>query len=1108
MINKYKEFLALVRGAGYTEQINYAVYRFLRDQGVPAAQLNRMIKYFLRSLGYTGHLNEMLRDWENDGFPVSSNGPTILLPGSIDVSTFKIGTTQTITAGVAVATGGGVVTYEYRHLAVDVAVRSTSAAYAFTEVDDLNTGRCQWRAVETGGTNDGETAWQTLASGTVTYNAPTASSLVDQSFTEDNGIETYNAAAAYSVTGDADLSSITWSLPTTISGVTINSSGVVSFDTDTLAVQSGTSIVVRGTNSGGSVDRGFSLDITAAGAGVTASFGANTREGAGGVDVTGTSISSGDPSGHWQISGGKISPSATGEDSLSGTYNIVLNNAQTVDLTIDDANGYDFATGAELDTAIAHAHGSSTSTDWVFYAREGETITDGSGRILIGGETFDGTFSDPNSAATEATYNLAATASISGGSIRITCRTQYGADFGDSSLELTGTGPVIIENLRFVRTASEDGYNRDDGGPNTYTTPNATTRAIIVGVNGTFPTLSDIIIRDCRFGGTYVGASTARFCTMIDIQDADNAVIEDNEFDGFFVGAQMTDVVFGATRRNTFQNSLVDSIRMGFGATSTWVAHVSGNTSWDYVNDPTDWGGAHGDFIQTGSIGTSINGSILYTDNYCYLDADQTPNIYGEIRTAQGIYFDDYISPGTISGSVWKNFVSCPAPNGINIWRTDGSGGFKVHNNTLIRAENFSDTPFDTAGCRIANSETGSPDVWDNLASAFSIVAGTPNYVDNVVIDHDAEIGSNVYGTAFDGPLTWNASRSAWTFVLDNTSATTLRSDIDTIFNPVTLGDADNKGHLFNNPTPPVDTTAPTLSLPLASANGSDGATLISVSTDEDNGTLYWGIYPTASTPTAADVVAGTGATVNGSQSVTATGLQLVPDQTGLTASTAYKVHFVHDDAAANRSAVSTSSEFTTDAAASTFTGSTADPLYFNLSLDSGNIPSSTSAITVRLTQFDRKGTGGTIIGSTGFAFNFEYLTSGGGSTRFTVRASDNAYLFVNELLTDDIPDAPSDLIFVADLVEKKVWVTIDGVTQEAENAAFAGATTFSTSRYLTPLATSAGTVFPDYEVEEVEVWYSASSDPENGTVPAGAADWSVTGPQGTAEADPNAVTS
>lgn len=183
-------------------------------------------------------------------------GPTITAPGSIDVSTFKIGTTQTITAGTATATGGGTVTYEFRHLANGVTV-STLAAYAHVGANDGQGGAAQWRAVETGGTNPGATAWQTVASGTITYPAPVAAgSLVNQSFTDDTGVQTYDAS------GDFTGSALVFSLVSPPSGVTINSgTGVVSFDTDALTLQTGTSITVRATNSGGFADSAFLLDI-------------------------------------------------------------------------------------------------------------------------------------------------------------------------------------------------------------------------------------------------------------------------------------------------------------------------------------------------------------------------------------------------------------------------------------------------------------------------------------------------------------------------------------------------------------------------------------------------------------------------------------------------------------------------------------------------------------------------------------------------------------------------------------------------------------------------------------------------------------------------------
>ncbi|MBG6205365.1 hypothetical protein IWQ49_000009 [Labrenzia sp. EL_126] len=112
------------------------------------------------------------------------------------------------------------------------------------------------------------------------------------------------------------------------------------------------------------------------------------------------------------------------------------------------------------------------------------------------------------------------------------------------------------------------------------------------------------------------------------------------------------------------------------------------------------------------------------------------------------------------------------------------------------------------------------------------------------------------------------------------------------------------------------DTTAPILSLPTGLADGATGARNLGVSTDEGNGVLRWGIYPAAATPSDDDVVAGTGATVSNNQGVSSAGVQSIPNQTGLSASTAYKVHFVHEDAASppNRSNLVTSATFTTAA--------------------------------------------------------------------------------------------------------------------------------------------------------------------------------------------------
>lgn len=118
---------------------------------------------------------------------------------------------------------------------------------------------------------------------------------------------------------------------------------------------------------------------------------------------------------------------------------------------------------------------------------------------------------------------------------------------------------------------------------------------------------------------------------------------------------------------------------------------------------------------------------------------------------------------------------------------------------------------------------------------------------------------------------------------------------------------------------PAPDTTAPVLTSPTDAANGSTGSTG-SVTTDEGNGTLYWAVTSSATSPSAAQVKAGndhTGSAADdsGSQSVSGTGAQaLSPAPSGLTASTTYYTHFMHEDSSGNQSSVASADGFTTEA--------------------------------------------------------------------------------------------------------------------------------------------------------------------------------------------------
>lgn len=116
------------------------------------------------------------------------------------------------------------------------------------------------------------------------------------------------------------------------------------------------------------------------------------------------------------------------------------------------------------------------------------------------------------------------------------------------------------------------------------------------------------------------------------------------------------------------------------------------------------------------------------------------------------------------------------------------------------------------------------------------------------------------------------------------------------------------------------DTTAPTLTSPTGTSTGSTTAT-VGATTDEGNGTLYAVVTTSATAPTKAQVkagqnAAGTAANWSGSVAVSSTGAKTL-SATGLTASTTYYAHLMHEDAATNQANVVTSASFTTSAGSS-----------------------------------------------------------------------------------------------------------------------------------------------------------------------------------------------
>ncbi|MQX36809.1 Ig-like domain-containing protein [Roseospira navarrensis] len=90
---------------------------------------------------------------------------------------------------------------------------------------------------------------------------------------------------------------------------------------------------------------------------LVASVGEHTKAGQNGIAVTGTAIVSGDPAGHWQIAGGLLSPSASGDaaDLSAGPYEMILDSGQTVSVSVTAGERH-VATLAEIQTLLDGTH--------------------------------------------------------------------------------------------------------------------------------------------------------------------------------------------------------------------------------------------------------------------------------------------------------------------------------------------------------------------------------------------------------------------------------------------------------------------------------------------------------------------------------------------------------------------------------------------------------------------------------------------------------------------------------------------------------------------------------------------------------------------------------
>lgn len=115
-------------------------------------------------------------------------------------------------------------------------------------------------------------------------------------------------------------------------------------------------------------------------------FGGQTPAGAGGMPINGTSITSGDPNGHWGISGGLLAP-VVAAGILAGTYNLTTDQGDTREIVIEPN---------KASTRLDHTEFRSVLASLPRATSRGLLVHDGDGRaerrLFVPGDAWTNTF--------------------------------------------------------------------------------------------------------------------------------------------------------------------------------------------------------------------------------------------------------------------------------------------------------------------------------------------------------------------------------------------------------------------------------------------------------------------------------------------------------------------------------------------------------------------------------------------------------------------------------------------------------------------------------------------------------------------------------------------
>lgn len=240
----------------------------------------------------------------------------------------------------------------------------------------------------------------------------------------------------------------------------------------------------------------------------------------------------------------------------------------------------------------------------------------------------------------------------------------------------------------------------------------------------------------------------------------------------------------------------------------------------------------------------------------------------------------------------------------LNLWRCSAAGGGASAVPENITADWDDDTTDLTPDFALDSLEFAVNDVVEERRSPSDPTVTTYTSAQATIIAVDPGTGAITLDSTFDFGGNWAAGTWYVQFWLTRASVEVGKSNIETIT---------------------LTSVAPVLSLPTDASTGTTTGSG-TVSTTGTNGTLYAVITTSSTSPSAAQVKAGqdhTGAAAvdTASQAVSGSGVQTITGGfTGLTASTAYYAHYMHENTSSQQSTVSSADGFTTDTPAALHT--------------------------------------------------------------------------------------------------------------------------------------------------------------------------------------------